>query len=149
MKHKTLFKRAQNVKTLGHYVMVVVTVDGMRDFSPERKQFARDKMNSLFISLSNHPDYVGCFDKGLTMFNDDCFGICCNEEYADGLKKTIDRFIKSFNFDLIISCGRFETMSYANCDSELYGGDLYEILRKAHKFCGIGKKFFKRVQGKH
>ena len=149
MKHKTLFKRAQNVNTLGHFFMVVVTVDGIENFSAERKAFAREKMNNLFTSLSHHPDYVGCFNKGLTMFNDGCFGICCEEQFANGLQKTIERFVKSFNFDLIVSCGRFETMDYSKCDTELYGGDLYDVLRMAHKCGGVGKKFFIHVKGKH
>ena len=149
MKLKTLFKRAQNVDTLGHFVMYVVTVDGIENFSAEGKAFAREKMNNLFMSLSHHPDYVGCFNKGLTMFNDSCFGICCEEQFADGLKKTIEQFIMSFNFDLIVSCGRFESMDYSKCDTEFYGGDLYNMLRVTHKCCGIGKKFFSRVRGKH
>lgn len=146
--NKKLFKRAQNVNTLGQYVMVTLTVCGIEHFSPERKEFAREKINSLFTSLSNHPDYIGCFDRGLTMFNDSCFGICCEEKFSDGLKNTIFRFIKSFNFDVIIACGRFETCDYSQCDTQLYGGDLYEALRKAHKRGGVGKKFFKVFNGK-
>ena len=146
--NKQLFNRAQNVNTLGQYVMITVTVCGIENFSCERKSYARERINSLFASLSNHPDYVGCFERGLTMFNDTCFGVCCEEKYADSLKSTVERFINNFNFDVIVACGRFETMSYAECDSKLYGGDLYEVLRNAHKRFGVGKRFFKVVKGR-
>ena len=147
--NKKLFKRAQNVNTLGKYVLFTVTVCGIENFSSDRKRFAREKINNLFVSLSHHPDYIGCFDKGLTMFNDNCFGISCEEQYVDGLTNTIDRFIKSFNFDVVIASGRFETMDYAECDSKYYGGDLYTTLCNAHKRGGIGKKFYRIVKGKH
>jgi len=146
--NRKLFKRAQSVNSLGQYVMVVVTVDNMKHFTLERKQYAREKINSLFMTLSAHPDYIGCFERGLTMFNDDCFGICCEAKLATSLKNTIERFTRNFNFDLIISSGYFETMNYAECDTKLYGGDLYNLLRYAHKLFGVGKKFFKRVRGK-
>lgn len=143
---RKLFRRAQSKQS--QYVMFTVTVRDAEKFSEDQKRFAREKINNLFVSLSHHPNYVGCFDKGLTMFNDNCFGICCELAYMKSLQNTIDRFIKGFGFDVIIGCGFFDTMDYAQCDTMLYGGELYTILRNAHKHGGVGRKFYKVVKAK-
>lgn len=147
VKYKKLFKRAQDVKTLGRFVLVTIQAEGVDKFSSERKQLVYSKLRNLFQSLSEHPDYVGCFERGFTMFNDYAFGIACSEEHAESLKRTISRFAKGYNFDTILACGRFETMVYSNEDSEYYGRHLYDLLLKAHRFGGIGKRYYARIKG--
>ena len=149
MKHKTLFKRAQSVETLGKYVMITVQVAGIEKFSPERKEHVRSKMHNLFTSLSGHPNYLGCFERGKTFFDDYAFGLACEEQYAEALKKTLIRFIKSYNFDTIMACGHFETMTWSKEDTEYYGGYLYHELLNAHLRGGIGRNFYSIVQGTH
>jgi hypothetical protein len=142
MKYKKNFKRAQ---VSGQYVMFTVAAVGVEDMPAERKEFVNHKMKNLFNLLSGHPDYVGCFNQGKTLFDDYTFGITCRAEHATILKRTILRSIQAWSFDCRVAYGRFETMNCFEEDTLYYGGYLYQELLRAHKIFGLGKKFFEYV----
>lgn len=147
MKYGRLFKRAQSTNTLGKYVMVTVAVPGVEKFSPERKEVVRKQMLNLYTTLSGHPSYYGSFEGGKKMFDDYAFGLACEEQYAESLKRTVARFVKAFSFDTVMAYGRFETLQYHKEDAEYYGGHLYTLLLVAHKIFGLGKKYYIRNKG--